>query len=73
MRPKTANHRNCIFFADLDFIDDKEQASVPGPGNYDDESSKMLGKNVISKFKSAILGGSTLMSRSNRFHSINGN
>ena len=32
----------------------------------------MVGKNLISKFKSAVLGGSTLMSRSNRFYTSSG-
>lgn len=40
--------------------------SVPGPGKYDDETSKMTGKNMISKFKSAVLGG-TMTSKTKRF------
>lgn len=50
----------------IDFIDDKEMSMVPGPGNYDDETSKMVGKNLISKFKSAVLAG-PMQSRSKRF------
>lgn len=38
---------------------------MPGPGNYDAES-KLLGKNLVSKFKSAVLGGS-LMNKTKRF------
>lgn len=68
MRPKTANHRNCNFLLNLDFIEDKEMAIVPGPGNYEGESSKLIGKNLISKFKSAVLAG-PMMSKSKRFSS----
>ena len=41
-------------------------AIVPGPGNYDGENSKLVGKNLISKFKSAVLAG-PMMSKSKRF------
>lgn len=41
-------------------------ASVPGPGNYEGSNSKLVGKNLISKFKSAVLAGS-MMSKSKRF------
>ena len=43
--------------------------TIPGPGNYDDGSSKMVGKNLISKFKSVVLGGSTMLNKSDRFSS----
>lgn len=43
-------------------------ATVPGPGNYEGESSKLIGKNLISKFKSAVLAG-PMMSKSKRFTS----
>lgn len=42
----------------IDFIDDKEMQNVPGPGKYDDESSKIINRSLVSKFKSVILGGS---------------
>lgn len=41
---------------------------VPGPGNYDDEFSKMVGKNLNSKFKTAVLGGSVMHNKSTRFY-----
>ena len=43
-------------------------ATVPGPGNYEGNNSKLVGKNLISKFKSAVLAG-PMMSRSKRFAS----
>lgn len=68
MRPKTANNRNCMHNFMIDFIDDKERAMFPGPGNYDDEFSKMVGKNLNSKFKTAVLGGSAMLNKSSRFY-----
>ena len=41
-------------------------ATVPGPGNYEGNNSKLVGKNLISKFKSAVLAG-PMMSKSKRF------
>ena len=50
----------------LDFIDDKQQATIPGPGNYNSTTTNMIGKNLVSKYKSTVLGGS-LMNKSKRF------
>ena len=43
---------------------------VPGPGNYESEGSKMVGKNLNSKYKTAP-GGATLMNKSSRFTTLN--
>ena len=50
----------------LDFIDDKEQASIPPPNNYINTTTQVTGKNLMTKFKSTVLGGS-LMNKSKRF------
>lgn len=74
MRPKTANHRTCTkFFNNIDFIDDKERSTIPGPGNYEDDGSRMTGKNFVSKFKSVVLGGSAMLNKSERFSQLKSN
>lgn len=50
----------------IDFIDDKQQATIPGPGNYNSTTTHMIGKNSVSKYKSTVLGGS-LINRTKRF------
>lgn len=38
---------------DADFIDDKEQMGVPGPGRYTESIADSAGKTALSKFRSA--------------------
>lgn len=37
----------------LDFIDDKEQKDVPGPGRYTEHFANEEGRAALSKFRSA--------------------
>ena len=48
-----------------DFVENKEQADVPGPGTYEEDEIKLTGKNIVSKFKSSVSG---IMTKYKRFH-----
>ena len=65
MRPQTAKDRNCTQWVIIDFVENKEQSEVPGPGTYEEDEVKLTGKNIVSKFKSSVSG---IMTKYKRFH-----